>query len=158
MIKFSVTKNGKPLSKDLYTWNEETRTFSTNENGLVLDFAGISILRLYTGDYCIFKTGSDCIFKTGSDCVFNTGDYCTFNTGDYCTFSTGYNCTFKTGKNCYLIRYDVEGITEIPTNKTIKLNGYKISGYSIIEEKKETPSFDGKIVEIDGKKYKLIEQ
>jgi hypothetical protein len=56
-----------------------------------------------------------------------------------------------------LTRYDVKGVTEIPVYKTIKLNGYIIAGYTIIEEKKET-SCDGKIVEIDGKKYKLTEQ
>ena len=138
MIKFSVTKNGENLSKDLYTWNEETRTFSSNENGLVLDFPDISF---NTGSYCTFNTGNNCIFKTDSDCIFNTG----------------YNCTFKTGENCFVIRYDVKGVTEIPENKTIKLNGNGITGYTIIKEKKEIPSCDGKIVEIDGKKYKLTE-
>ena len=125
MIKFSVTKNGENLSKDLYTWDEHTRTFFTKENELVLDFSGI--------DNCTFNTGTDCIFKTS------------------------YNCTFKTGENCFVIRYDVKGVIEIPANKTIKLNGRGVAGYTIIEEKKET-SCDGKIVEIDGKKYKLIEQ
>jgi hypothetical protein len=57
-----------------------------------------------------------------------------------------------------LIRWDVKGVTEIPENKTIKLNGYEIAGYTLVEEKKEIYSCDGKIVEIDGKKYKLIEQ
>ena len=141
MIKFSVTKNGVPLSKDLYSWNEETRTFSSNEDGLVLDFTDIN----------------DCTFNTGSYCTFNTDYNCTFNTGSNCTFKTGCNCTFKTGNNCCLIRYDVKGVTEIPENKTIKLNDYQVAGYTIIEEKKEI-SCDGKIIEIDGKKYKLIEQ
>jgi hypothetical protein len=31
---------------------------------------------------------------------------------------------------------DVKGVTEIPTGKKIKLNGYEISGYTVIEEKK----------------------
>ena len=149
MIKFSITRKGKPLSKDLYTWDEETRTFFTNEDGLVLDFSGIS--------NCTFKTCYNCTFKTGSYCTFNTGSDCTFNTGSDCTFKTSYNCTFNTDENCFVTRYDVRGVTEIPVNKTIKLNDYGITGYTIIEEKKETPSWDGKIVEIDGKKYTIKE-
>lgn len=60
-IKFSVTKNGKPLDPSLYTWDEKTRTFSSTENGLVLDFAGVL--------GCTFKTGYDCTFNTESGCV-----------------------------------------------------------------------------------------
>jgi hypothetical protein len=36
---FSVTKNGKKLDKSLYNWDEKTKTFSTKESGLVLDFS-----------------------------------------------------------------------------------------------------------------------
>jgi len=154
MTKFSVTKNREPLSKELYTWNEETKTFSTNENGLVLDFTGIYNVTFKTGNSCTFKTGYNCTFITGSDCTFKTGDNCTFTTGWYCTFTTGYNCTFKTGDNCFVTRYDVKGCTEIPKNKTIKLNDYKVSGYTIIEESKTT-TCNGKVVEIEGIKYKL---
>jgi len=157
MIKFSITKNGIPLSKDLYTWNEETRTFSSNENELVLDFTDINDCTFKTGYNCTFNTGLNCTFNTDFDCTFKTGYNCTFNTGSDCTFNTGSNCTFNTDYNCCLIRYDVKGVTEIPENKIIKLNDYGISGYTIIEEKKEISSCDGKIVEIDGKKYKLTE-
>ena len=91
-IDFSVTKNGKELDKSLYTWDENSKTFSTCENGLVLDFISVN--------GCTFKTGGDCTFKTDDDCTFKTGDYCTFNTGYDCTFDTGHNCTFDTGYDC----------------------------------------------------------
>jgi hypothetical protein len=198
MTKFSVTKDGKVLDPSLYTWDENTKTFSTKENGLVLDFTGVNRVTFNTRSYCTFntgdsctfntgysctfnagfdctfKTGSECIFNTGSCCVFNTYSDCTFNTDSYCIFDTGYSCTFNTGSscafktssdctfevgdNCCLIRLDVKGVTKIPTGKKIKLNESGIAGYTIIEEKKEISSCDGKIVEIDGKKYKLIEQ
>jgi len=77
-MKFSVTKNGESLSPDLYVWDEKTKTFSSEERGLVLDF----------------KTGSGCTFNTGDDCTFKTGSGCTFNTGDDCTFNTGYDCKY----------------------------------------------------------------
>jgi len=68
MLSFLITKNGKELDKSLYTWDEETRTFSTDENNLVLDFSNI--------DSCTFKTGHSCTFNTGSNCTFNTNSNC----------------------------------------------------------------------------------
>ena len=132
-MKFSVTKNGVALDKSLYTWDEATKTFSSDQNELVLDFANID------------------------GCTFTTGRSCTFNTGYDCTFNTGYGCTFNTGDNCVAIRYDVKGITEIPEGKTITFNGYNVAGHTIIEAPKEAPTCAGKVVEIDGKKYKLVE-
>ena len=66
-----VTQNGKELDASKYNWDKETKTFSTLESNLVLDFSN--------HDGVIFKTGYNCVFKTG----------------DNCTFNTGYNCTFK---------------------------------------------------------------
>jgi hypothetical protein len=176
MTKFSVTKNGKVLDPSLYNWDEKTKTFSSNEDGLVLDFTGVnrvtfntsysnkctfktgSSCTFITGDSCTFNTGFDCTFKTYSyctfitdfSCIFNTGSYCTFKTGSDCTFYAGFNCTFEVGKNCSLIRCDVKGVTEIPTGKKIKLNDHEITGYTVIEEKieekKEVPTCNCKVV------------
>jgi hypothetical protein len=166
MTNFSVTIKGKVLDPGFYNWDEKTKTFSSDVDGLVLDFTDIDGVTFNTGSFCTFITGSRCTFKTSSNCTFDTGNYCTFktssnctfdtghycpfNTGSDCTFKTGYSCTFKTGSdctfktgsscifevgdNCSLIRYDVKGVTEIPTGKKIKLNGHGIAG---IEEKKE---------------------
>ena len=144
MIKFSVTQNGIILDPSKYNWDENTKVFSSKENDLVLDFGNESGITFKTGSYCTFTTGPYCTFKTGHGCTFNTGSDCTFN--------TGYSCTFTTGKNCFGIRYDVAGVTIIPELKTIKYNGYEVEGYSI--EEKKFPC-EGKIVEIDGIKYKL---
>jgi hypothetical protein len=145
MTNFSVTKNGIPLDPSLYDWNEKSKTFSSKEDGLVLDFAGIIGVTFKTGYSCTFLTASHCSFKTASSCTFKTGAYCSFKTGSHCTFNTGFKCAFEVGENCSLIRYDVKGVTEIPAYKKIKLNDRKISGYTVIEEKKEIPTFtDGK--------------
>ena len=99
------------------------------------------------------------IFSTNENglVIDATGENCyTFITGSGCSFKTGSSCTFKTGKNCVAIRFDVDGIIEIPSDKTIKLNGYSISGYTIVEKPKST--CNGKVVEIEGVKYKLVEQ
>ena len=123
-IQQRVLQNGEPLLLSKFSWDEETRTFSSVENNLIFDFTGISDCTFNTGSGCTFNTDWDCTFNTGSgctfntdwgctfntdwgctfktdwDCTFNTGSGCTFNTGSGCTFKTGWNCTFKTGWNC----------------------------------------------------------
>lgn len=64
-MNYSVTKNGKPLDKSLYTWDEETKTFSSKEDGLVLDFSDCSGVTFETGSNCTFDTRSRCTFKAG---------------------------------------------------------------------------------------------
>jgi len=130
-VQQRVLQNGKPLPLDKFTWDEKTRTFSSDVYGLVIDFSGINNCRFETEYDCTFKTGSHCTFNTGShctfdtvhscmfktenDCTFNTGSYCTFDTESNCIFNTEYNCafntksycTFKTGWDCtFNTRYD----------------------------------------------------
>jgi hypothetical protein len=100
MTKFSVTRHGNVLDPSLYTWDENTKTFSTNENELVLDFTDVSGVTFNTGRYCTFLTGSSCTFDTSFGCTFKTSYGCTFNTGSYCTFKTDSHCTFDTGNSC----------------------------------------------------------
>ena len=123
-MSYSITKFGIPLDKNLYTIDEKTKTFSSNEWDLVLDFIN------ETG--WTFKTDSDCTFKTGNDCTFNTGSYCTFKTGSDCTFKTGSNCTFDTGSYCVVVRRDIYEVIELKEGIKIKLNNYEIEGYTVI--------------------------
>ena len=141
-LNFSITKNGKELDKTLYEWDEKTRTFSTLENGLVLDFG------------------------TGSGCTFKTSFNCTFNTRSYCTFKTGSNCTFDTGSDCVIVRRDTYQIIEI-SDESITLCPHAVRGYIKNGVYSETgkPSIiaDGILSEIISKKerkgitiYKVI--
>jgi hypothetical protein len=133
--QFTVSQLGKPCTN--YKWDEETKTFSSPESYLVIDFGNINGITFNTGSGCTFNTGDDCTFNTGSGCTFDTGDDCTFNTGSGCTFDTGGDCTFTTGDNCVGIRFDVKGIIEIPAHTTIKYNGYKLAGYTKVEPVKQ---------------------
>ena len=115
-IQQRVLQGGKPIGLIDFLWEEETRTFSSYLNGLVLDFKGIRNVTFNTSDDCTFKTSYNCTFNTGDNCTFNTsfscafktgfgcifdtGSFCTFNTGDNCTFNTLYNCTFDTSYKC----------------------------------------------------------
>jgi hypothetical protein len=158
---------------DVYGVTFKTGTFCTFNTGSSCSFKTGPSCTFNTGSYCTFNTGHSCTFKTGYDCTFKTGSECTFKTGhscafktglscafntsSHCAFNTGSNCTFEVGENCSLIRCDVKGVTKIPTGKKIKLNEHRISGYTIIKEKKEIPTCNGKVIEIDRKKYKLVE-
>jgi hypothetical protein len=142
-IQQRVLKNGKPLSMDLFKWDEKTNTFSSNENGLVLNFAGTAGCTFttrydctFTTGYgctfttwsaCTFTTGSDCTFTTGSDCTFTTGSDCTFTTGYGCTFTTGSGCTFTTGSACVIVRRDTFEV--VSQKKEIQLCPSNIKGY-----------------------------
>jgi len=163
-VQQRVLKDGKPLDLDKFNWDEKTRTFSSSDNGLVIDFKDIYSYTFKTGSNCVFNTSSNCVFNTGdnctfdtgSNCVFNTGDnctfktssYCTFKTGSYCVFNTGDNCTFNVGSNCVIIRRDVYEVIEPEENIKIKLNDLGKKGFVVLDEKTKE-----EILEIDGKKF-----
>jgi hypothetical protein len=152
-VQQRVLQNGKPLDLYKFTWDENTKTFSSSENNLVIDFNNVddctfktgSYCTFYTGSYCTFNTSSDCTFKTGSYCTFDTGSYCTFNTSSdctfdtssYCTFKTGSYCTFDTGEDCVVVRRDVYEVIELDGSKKIKLNECNVKGYTVIKDTKE---------------------
>ena len=126
-VQQRVLQNGKPLPLDKFEWDEKTKTFSSNEDGLVLDFAGIS--------NCTFNTLGGCTFNTLGGCTFDTGWSCTFVTGDRCTFVTGWGCTFKTGEKCVVVRRDVYEVIELSEGKKIRLNEYGVKGYKVLVKK-----------------------
>jgi hypothetical protein len=154
-VQQRVLKSGKPLDLCDFEWDEQTNTFSSRKNDLVLDFSGVSDCTFKTGSYCTFATGWGCTFKTGSYCTFDTGSDCTFKTGFNCTFKTGFNCTFDTGEKCVVVRRDVYEVIELKEGEKIKLNGYKEKGFTILEKPK---SLSGKTVkvELDGVSYEAL--
>ena len=112
-IQKRVLQNGEPLTLDKFSWDENTRTFSSVESNLVLDFSGLD----------------NCSFKTGSDCTFDTSYNCTFDTSYNCTFKTSYNCTFKVGSKCVVIRRDIFEVILLKENIKTQLCPYEIKGY-----------------------------
>jgi len=125
---FSVTKNGVELNKDLYTIDDKNRIFSSQENGLVLDFSS-------TSNYT-FKVLHNCDFKTKHNC----------------TFETGANCTFETKEDCVVIRRDIFEVIKLKKDQKIKLNEIFVRGYKIIKNTKII-IIDGKEIEISLESY-----
>jgi len=144
-----VSHYGKPLGINDFYWDQESSTFISQKNSIVINFSGESNCRFLVGSHCAirsghncmfstldncrFYTGSDCLFDTNENCVFATDEKCIFVTGDSCTFDTESDCTFKTGKECVVVRRDIYEVIKPEKGKTIRLNDYKIKGYKEID-------------------------
>lgn len=73
-LKFSVTKNGKNLSKKLYSLDEETRTFSTLEDDLVLDNILSEVINHKGNVYKVKNYGKDKIsYIVQDDDIYSHG-------------------------------------------------------------------------------------
>ena len=68
-MTYSITQKGKPLEKNKYTLDKKTKTFSSKEENLVLDFSDEYGWTFNTRSECTFNTGSDCTFNVGKDCM-----------------------------------------------------------------------------------------
>ena len=153
-MQITVSKNGKIVDSSEYDWNENTKTFSTNSSGLVLDFGeltGVTIkcgndCTINSGDFCTINSGYDCTIKCGFGCTINSGDSCTINSGSDCTLNSGDSCTIRTywnteivaGKNC-ILNYIYDGICEcckLEEKKKYKI--LKSGKLEQIQEKSET--------------------
>ena len=142
-IQQRVFQNGKPLPLSKFTWDEDTKTFSSKESDLTLDFNDMVSCVFNTGSYCVFNTGYGCTFRTSLGCVFNTS----FN----CTFEAGFDCVFNTGSYCVVVRRDVYEVIELEEGKKIKLNGFGIKGFTYVESDKVEIIIEGKTKTISRK-------
>ena len=127
----TVLKDGKPLDRALYTYDEHSGVFTSAEHRLVIIYTG-KACTFNTGAYCLFQTSGGCTFKTGFNCTFVTGADCKFYTSSHCVFNTGSACTFQTGIGCAIIRRDVTETITPPDSVAIRLNNYGIKGFTKI--------------------------
>ena len=58
-VQQRVLQNGKPLALSKFSWDAKTKTLSSMEDNLVIDFKNIS--------GCTFDTGWDCTRRRCSD-------------------------------------------------------------------------------------------
>ena len=146
-----VSNNGEIVSTELYDWNENTKTFSTNLSELVLDFGEINGVTIKCGHYCTIKCGDFCTIKCGYYCTINCGNYCTIKCGFGCTIKCGNFCTINCGNSCTIRTY---WGTEIVAGKNCILN-YIYDGicecYKLEEKKKYKILKSGKLEQIQEK-------
>ncbi len=137
-MQIVVLKNGQIVDSGKYDWNENTKTFSSEEDGLVLDFGSMENVTIKVRNFCTIKCGNFCTIKCGSYCTIKCGYSCTINSGDDCTIRTYWNTEIVAGKNC-ILNYIYDEICEC--YKLEEKKKYKIleSGkLELIQEKTET--------------------
>ena len=128
---FTVSQNGQPLPKSKYNWDEKTKTFSTEENNVVVDFGDVEGVMVKTGNSSTVKTGHSSTVKTGYSSTVTTGDSSTVTTGPCSTVKTDGESSLtysqKIGTNCKLRCQIFSG--------SVKLN--ESGEVSKVEEKKQ---------------------
>ena len=95
-IQKRVSQNGKPLPLRNFSWDENTSTFASNEDNLVIDFSDIDYSTVNTGDYSTVTTGDDSTVTTGRYSTVTTGHHSTVTTGGSSTVTTGGFSTVTT--------------------------------------------------------------
>jgi hypothetical protein len=115
----SITKNGLPLGKSSYNYDEKTNTLSTFVNGVVID----------AGDYATIKTGDNSTIDAGSYATIDTGYNAMIKAMDNSTIKTGDNATIDAGENSVVIRRDLFDVIIFKVERKITICPYNIPGY-----------------------------
>lgn len=98
-VQKRVLQNGEVLDLDLFSWDDKTNTFSSNEDYLVIEFNDYYNATVKTGSNATVTTGYDSTVTTGYYSTVTTGYNSTVKTRGYSTVKTGYYSTVKTGFN-----------------------------------------------------------
>ena len=102
-MKVMYKDTGKIVESDKYTYDTDTRTFTSSLSNIIIE------------------TDMDNINFVLDDCEYNSisaGNFCTFKTGGNNTFTTGYYCKFDTGENCYFnVDFNSEFVNKIYTGE-----------------------------------------
>jgi len=138
---YKITKDGVALDPKLYTIDKVNRTFTSEENGLVINFTGKSDWHfrirnnctVTAGDECFIDAWGDCTITTANRCTINTGSGCDITTGDYAVVVTCGNSTITGGENCVVIRRYTNEVIKLIAGQTIRLNGYRTEGYEVVK-------------------------
>ena len=95
-IQQRVLQHGKPLPLSKFSWDENTNTFISNEDNLVIDFRNIDYSTVMTGNYSTVNTGDDSTVTTGDSSTVTTKYRSTVTTGDHSTVTAGVCSTVTT--------------------------------------------------------------
>jgi hypothetical protein len=96
-IQQRVLKNGKPLSLNKFCWDGKNKTFSSNEDGLVVDFANMNSATIKCGYSVTINCGDFATINCRDYATINCRDYATINCGDSATIDCGNSATIKCG-------------------------------------------------------------
>jgi len=152
-IQRRVLKNGKPLELDKFTWCEKTNTFSTTEDGLVLDFSDLSNCFIYIRNHNTIIAGYSNTITAGYSNTITAGDSNTITARDLNTITAESSNTITAessntiaardlntikaessdtitaSNNCVYIRTDIFEVIMLEKGKKYQIAPYKIKGY-----------------------------
>ena len=96
-IQQRVLKNGKPLSLSKFCWDGKSKTFSSREDGLVVDFATMNFATIKCGYYATIDCGFSATIDCGGYATIDCGKSATIDCGYYATIDCGYSATIDCG-------------------------------------------------------------
>jgi hypothetical protein len=167
-IQRRVLKNGKPLELDKFTWCEKTNTFSTTEDGLVLDFSDLSNCFIYIRNSNTITAGDSNTITAG---YYNTitaeynntiraGSSNTIRAGSSNTITAGNSNTITVGEKCVYIRIDIFEVIMLEEGKKYQIAPYNIKGYLkdgiYSETGKKSVIIDGILSEVIKEKHNIL--
>jgi len=98
-VRKRVLKDGKPLALKLFSWDEDTRTFSSTISGLVIDFSDCDNCAITAWNNSTITAGDNGTITTGDNCAITAGSGCTITTWNNSTITAGSGCTITAGDN-----------------------------------------------------------
>jgi len=113
----------------------------TTEDGCIIN-TGCNCT-ITVGDDCNIDAGSNCYITTEDECIMKTGSSCNITTSDHAVVVTCWDSTITGGKDCVAIRRYGNEVIKLIAGQTIRLNGYDVEGYEVVEPI-ETIEFEGK--------------
>ena len=169
-IQKRVLQNGKPLDLTKFEWDEKTRTFSSYEDNLVLDFLLIDGSTINAGSYSTINAGIYSTITAGGESTINAVGGSTINAGSYSTITAGEGSTINAvgdstitarGSDIVIVNRNIFEVILPKLDDIIQICPYNISGHLVNGLKDGIPHIiaDGilsKVVSQKGDIYKVI--
>ena len=102
-VQKRVLRNGRPISIDSFEWVEETSTFSSSLNNLVIDFSNINSVTI--------KAGHGATITAGYGATITAWHGATIKAGDNATITAWDNASITAGANAKIATWDKATIT-----------------------------------------------
>ena len=130
-VQKRVLQNGRPLALSQFTWCKKTKTFSSDEDFLVIDFTGVDGVCVNAGNGCTITTEDGCTIKAGSDCTITTGGYCTITTEDDCTITAEWDCAITAGRDSVIINRNLFEVIQPKAGQVIQICPVGVAGHLV---------------------------
>jgi len=130
-IQQRVLQGGKPLKLTKFSWREKTKTFSSNEDGLVIDFSNIDNSTIKAGWKSTITAGPYSTITAGWYSTIKAGSYSTITAGSYSTITAGWNSTITAGEYSVIVNRNVFEVIQPQEGDVIQICPQNIPGHLV---------------------------